>query len=70
MTGVSFNNAYRYREWLLAVPLSLVEILLVMKATRIHRIGEDEVSFELRHQELGNWKECGRADSLQASTRS
>jgi len=31
MTGVPFNDAYRYMDWLLTVPLLLVEILLVMK---------------------------------------
>merc|ERR1712093_571645 len=30
MTGVPFNDAYRYMDWLLTVPLLLVEILLVM----------------------------------------
>ena len=31
MTGVPFNDAYRYMDWLLTVPLLLIEILLVMK---------------------------------------
>jgi len=30
-TGVPFNDAYRYMDWLLTVPLLLVEIILVMK---------------------------------------
>merc|ERR1712232_1483164 len=30
MTGVPFNDAYRYMDWLLTVPLLLIEILLVM----------------------------------------
>merc|ERR1711976_754503 len=30
-TGVPFNDAYRYMDWLLTVPLLLLEILLVMK---------------------------------------
>merc|ERR1712076_199881 len=29
-TGVPFNDAYRYMDWLLTVPLLLIEILLVM----------------------------------------
>merc|ERR1712176_897112 len=29
--GVPFNDAYRYMDWLLTVPLLLIEILLVMK---------------------------------------
>merc|ERR1719152_555754 len=31
LTGVPFNDAYRYMDWLLTVPLPLIEILLVMK---------------------------------------
>merc|ERR1719198_1945556 len=31
LTGVPFNYAYRYMDWLLTVPLLLIEILLVMK---------------------------------------
>merc|ERR1712187_1039106 len=31
LTGVPFNDAYRCMDWLLTVPLLLVEILLVMK---------------------------------------
>jgi bacteriorhodopsin len=30
VTGVPFNDAYRYMDWLLTVPLLLVEIILVM----------------------------------------
>jgi len=31
LTGVPFNDAYRYMDWLLTVPLLLTEIVLVMK---------------------------------------
>jgi len=31
VTGVPFNDAYRYMDWLLTVPLLLIEILLVCK---------------------------------------
>merc|ERR1712100_976514 len=31
LTGKPFNDAYRYMDWLLTVPLLLIEILLVMK---------------------------------------
>merc|ERR1712036_4706 len=31
LTGVPFNDAYRYMDWLLTVPLLLIEILFVMK---------------------------------------
>ena len=30
-TGVKFNDAYRYVDWLLTVPLLLIELILVMK---------------------------------------
>jgi bacteriorhodopsin len=32
-TGVAFNDAYRYVDWLLTVPLLLVELILVMRLT-------------------------------------
>merc|ERR1712010_188530 len=31
LTGIPFNDAYRYMDWLLTVPLLLIEIILVMK---------------------------------------
>jgi len=31
LTGIPFNDAYRYMDWLLTVPLLLLEILLVIK---------------------------------------
>jgi bacteriorhodopsin len=31
LTGTPFNDAYRYMDWLLTVPLLLIEIVLVMK---------------------------------------
>jgi len=31
LTGVPFNDAYRYMDWLLTVPLLLIEITFVMK---------------------------------------
>merc|ERR1712046_118083 len=30
-TGIPFNDAYRYVDWLLTVPLLLIEIVLVMR---------------------------------------
>lgn len=33
-SGVPFNDAYRYVDWLLTVPLLLIELLLVMKLSR------------------------------------
>lgn len=33
-TGVAFNVAYRYVDWLLTVPLLLVELILVMSLTQ------------------------------------
>lgn len=34
LTGVKFNDAYRYVDWLLTVPLLLIELILVMRLTR------------------------------------
>merc|ERR1712211_52246 len=31
LTGVPFNDAYRYMDWLLTVPMLLMEIVLVMR---------------------------------------
>merc|ERR1711935_1139890 len=31
LTGSPFNDAYRYVDWLLTVPLLLIELILVMK---------------------------------------
>jgi len=45
LTGVPFNDAYRYMDWLLTVPLLLIEILLVMKL--------DEKSFNCKAWTLG-----------------
>merc|ERR1712023_588906 len=33
LTGKPFNDAYRYMDWLLTVPLLLIEIVLVMDLT-------------------------------------
>lgn len=33
-TGMKFNDAYRYVDWLLTVPLLLVELVLVMRLSR------------------------------------
>merc|ERR1719146_41438 len=45
LTGVPFNDAYRYMDWLLTVPLLLIEILLVMKL--------DEKDFNSKAKTLG-----------------
>jgi len=45
LTGVPFNDAYRYMDWLLTVPLLLIEILLVMKL--------DEQTFSDKAKNLG-----------------
>jgi len=45
LTGIPFNDAYRYMDWLLTVPLLLIEILLVMKL--------DEGTFSSKATNLG-----------------
>lgn len=37
-TGVAFNDAYRYVDWLLTVPLLLIELILVMNLSRSETI--------------------------------
>ena len=34
VTGIKFNDAYRYVDWLLTVPLLLIELILVMHLPR------------------------------------
>ncbi len=34
LTGVAFNEAYRYVDWLLTVPLLLIELILVMRLSQ------------------------------------
>lgn len=36
-TGVPFNDAYRYVDWLLTVPLLLLELILVMRLSKADR---------------------------------
>jgi bacteriorhodopsin len=43
VTGVAFNDAYRYVDWLLTVPLLLIELVLVMRLSR-----DDTVSKSLK----------------------
>merc|ERR1712190_371171 len=45
LTGVPFNDAYRYMDWLLTAPLLLIEILLVMKL--------DDSTFNAKAKALG-----------------
>jgi len=48
VTGVPFNDAYRYMDWLLTVPLLLIEILLVCK------LSEAEYSAKAKNLGLGS----------------
>ena len=34
VTGIAFNDAYRYVDWLLTVPLLLIELVLVMRLSQ------------------------------------
>jgi len=45
LTGIPFNDAYRYMDWLLTVPLLLIEILLVMNL--------DEQTYSSKARTLG-----------------
>ena len=39
-TGAEFNRAYRYVDWLLTVPLLLVELILVMRLSRAETVSK------------------------------
>lgn len=39
-TGYAFNDAYRYVDWLLTVPLLLIELVLVMRLSREETISK------------------------------
>ena len=39
-TGKEFNRAYRYVDWLLTVPLLLLELILVMRLTRSETVSK------------------------------
>merc|ERR1712107_332601 len=45
LTGIPFNDAYRYMDWLLTVPLLLIEILLVMNL--------DDATYSCKSKALG-----------------
>ncbi len=40
VTGLAFNDAYRYVDWLLTVPLLLIELILVMKLSRSETVSK------------------------------
>jgi len=40
VTGVAFNDAYRYVDWLLTVPLLLIELILVMNLSRSETVAK------------------------------
>jgi len=39
-TGYAFNDAYRYVDWLLTVPLLLIELILVMRLSRSETVSK------------------------------
>ncbi len=39
-TGARFNDAYRYVDWLLTVPLLLIELILVMRLSRAETVAK------------------------------
>lgn len=40
VTGLAFNKAYRYVDWLLTVPLLLIELILVMRLSQSETISK------------------------------
>jgi len=49
LTGEPFNDAYRYVDWLLTVPLLLIELILVMKLPANETFDELEVGCCICH---------------------
>jgi len=41
-TGVAFNDAYRYVDWLLTVPLLLIELVLVMRLSKEESVSKSK----------------------------
>ena len=39
-TGIEFNRAYRYVDWLLTVPLLLIELILVMRLSQAETVSK------------------------------
>lgn len=39
-TGIRFNDAYRYVDWLLTVPLLLIELILVMRLSQAETVAK------------------------------
>ncbi len=39
-SGVAYNNAYRYVDWLLTVPLLLIELILVMRLSQAETVSK------------------------------
>ncbi len=39
-SGIAFNDAYRYVDWLLTVPLLLIELILVMKLSQSETVAK------------------------------
>jgi len=39
-TGIQFNRAYRYVDWLLTVPLLLIELILVMRLSQAETVSK------------------------------
>jgi len=40
LSGIAFNDAYRYVDWLLTVPLLLIELILVMRLSRAETVSK------------------------------
>ncbi len=40
LTGIPFNDAYRYVDWLLTVPLLLIELILVMRLSAAETVSK------------------------------
>merc|ERR1712045_997568 len=78
LTGQPFNDAYRYVDWVLTVPLLLIELILVMGLPAEETVSKSwnlgvasaimvALSLRVHHQDDGNFRRHGdsrRADRL------
>jgi bacteriorhodopsin len=48
-TGIKFNDAYRYVDWLLTVPLLLIELILVMRLSPAETAAKGTSSVSWQH---------------------
>merc|ERR1712157_583369 len=69
LSGEPFNDAYRYVDWLLTVPLLLIELILVMQLPKAETVGIGHGAVLLRCVQLGSWVERGHLKAARGGQR-